>query len=124
MITTRSCSAVFERVYGRVVKKSFSGAQFMRVFDEFYYSFNPRVADISDNAPLIQKLLRTFVYPLVGSLTFVARIFMFLPEASELTVILMGCVSSTLVSVMYALPPAILAVGFLRTLSYATQAHK
>jgi hypothetical protein len=88
--------------------RSFAGTQFMRVFDGFYYSFSPWLARVVVEIPLLQTLIRAFIYPLLISLRVSIVVPMLAPKMSEFTTVLVGVIASSLIGVVYASPLAIL----------------
>jgi peptide/nickel transport system substrate-binding protein len=90
------------------VLQTFAGSQFMAVFNSFYYSFSPDVADsIRGNDPL-RAVMQVILYPLVGVLQVSEGIFSLLSFNPEVAVVLTGCVASVLLAVMYLVPWALL----------------
>lgn len=89
----------------KAVTSTFAGSQFMKVFNEFYYSFSPAVARLTASSPLLSAGVRTLIYPLVGSLHAAAYVFQGLLHLSpELAVLLSGILASCLIGVTYVSP--------------------
>lgn len=91
------------------ILRSFVGKQFMKAFDEFYYSFSPRFAEILEKAPLLRSLTRILVSPLIASLRTAAIAVTPHPCNLEFTNVLFGLVASALTGTAYFLPVLILS---------------
>ena len=75
------------------VYSTFAGSSFMKVFNEFYYSFSPNVASaIADNSAL-RDIMRTVLYPLIGILHVASTAFSVLSFSSELGVVVAGLIA-------------------------------
>jgi len=90
------------------VMSTFAGAQFMRVFNNFYYSFSPRLAEFVASSPLASGIVRAAIHPLVALLRLTESIFRVVPVSPELGVLLAGVVASCLVGAIYASPVVLL----------------
>jgi len=88
----------------RTVMVTFAGAQFMRVFNAFYYSFSPTVADATVANPILASLARTLIRPLITVLHVGSWIFYLLPLSSELAALSVGIVVSGLIGAIYGTP--------------------
>jgi hypothetical protein len=88
-----------------------SGAAFMKVFDSFYYSFSPHVAQYERDQPWMQSTIKLALYPLFGVLLGAE----YVHEAvggGEIGAILAGLVSSVLIGAIYLAPVGYLANRF------------
>jgi len=94
------------------VLSTFAGSNFMKVFNEFYYSFSPTVASVVSSSQVIAAPTRVMLYPLIGTLQVSSTVFHGLGFAPEIGMILAGVFSSALLGIVYALPP-VLGVRFL-----------
>jgi hypothetical protein len=94
------------------VMSTFAGTQFMRVFNAFYYSFSPKVAELTAASPILQTGVRAAIYPLISALRFVAAVHQTFP-GSQLMIIVAGVVASGLIGALYLTPVAIL-MGMMR----------
>ena len=99
---------------GAAVMSTFAGAQFMRVFNVFYYSFSPELAELTAGSPLLQAIVRTLIYPLLASLRLAAVVSQSYPQASQLMIVIAGVLTSGLVGVAYVSPVVILLRVFRR----------
>jgi streptogramin lyase len=89
------------------VMSTFAGTQFMRVFNAFYYSFSPKVAELTAASPILQTGVRAAIYPLISALRLVAAVHQIYP-GSQLMIIVAGIVASGLIGALYLTPVAIL----------------
>lgn len=89
------------------VLSSLSGASFMRLFDRFYYSFSPSIANRVSSSPALAEMTRATLYPLIEILRFTSVI----GAVSELGVIAAGLMASALIGAVYGTP--IMAVSYL-----------
>jgi len=89
----------------RQILHTFAGSSFMNVFNAWYYSFSPGVAQYENSHEATRTAMKGVLYPLIGILhlssdTF--AVFVFQPELAALTA---GIVASFLIGVAYlALP--------------------
>jgi predicted PurR-regulated permease PerM len=90
------------------VISTFAGAQFMNVFNQFYYSFSPKVAEMVGTSPILQATVRAFIYPLLASLRIGAAICQLYPLESQLMVLVGGVAASGMVGLVYGVPIAAL----------------
>jgi len=83
------------------VLPTISGTSVLQVFNAWYYSFSPTVADMETQNPLLQTIIRNGLYPLVGIL----EISQF-PTVlgGETGIIVTGFVASTLIGTIYMWP--------------------
>ena len=84
--------------------KTFAGSSFMKVFNAWYYSFSPAIANFISNSPSLKLLTRAFIYPLIGILTLASlayRLFAFNPE---LAITVTGLIASGLIGIAYFTP--------------------
>jgi len=86
---------------------SFSGASFMRLFDSFYYSFSPSIANAVSSSPTLAGMVRVTLYPLIEILRFASVV----GAVSELGVVAAGSTASALVGAVYGAP--ILIVSYM-----------
>jgi len=91
----------------RTVMSTFAGVQFMRVFNAFYYSFSPIVAEGAVANPIMRSLVRAFISPLVATLCIASWVSGLLPLNSELATLFAGIVASGLIGVVYVTPFAL-----------------
>ena len=82
-----------------------AGSSFMNVFNSWYYSFSPSVADYEREQPWLQAIVKTAIYPLLGILH-VAEKGYGLAEG-EGGSLLAGFAASSLIGMVYLTPAAI-----------------
>ncbi len=87
---------------------TFAGSGFMTVFNAFYYSFSPQIAEIVASNSIIAELTRIIISPLIQIL----RIFTMI-DATELSTVLVGLGVSASVGITYLTLPFVL-VAFVR----------
>jgi len=88
----------------QLVLSTRAGSAFMDVFNAWYYSFSPSVANvIMDNDP-VRAPLRVFLYPLLGVLGAGAFAYSLFSWSPELAVVVAGLVSSSLIGLVYLTP--------------------
>ena len=82
-----------------------AGSSFMNVFNSWYYSFSPHVADYERGQPWLQQAVRIAIYPLLGILTTAEKAYSVLP--GEFGSVAAGLVASSLIGAVYASPVAL-----------------
>jgi hypothetical protein len=50
------------------IMSTLAGSSFINVFNAWYYSFSPYVADFEREQPWLQQLVKAYIYPLIGIL--------------------------------------------------------
>lgn len=93
-------------VRDNTVMSTSSGAAFMTGFNQLYYSFSPIVADMERENPIFQEAVRTFITPMISTLS----IMTLADSGSESDVLAAGILVIALNIGMYVAAPA--AVGF------------
>jgi len=89
------------------VQSTFAGAEFMKVFNSFYYSFSPKVASVVASSQLIAAPMRLLLHPLVGILQASSIIFSASDIVPEAGVVAAGVFSSALLGMVYITPTAL-----------------
>ena len=87
-----------------IALKTSAGSSFMNVFNGWYYSFSPSVADYERQAPWLQSIVRTMIYPLLGILSLSTSVYDSLGFNSELGIVAAGTTASSLVGLLYFAP--------------------
>lgn len=87
-----------------IALKTYAGSSFMNVFNTWYYSFSPSIADYERQSPWLQSAVRTMIYPLLGILALSTSVYDSLAFSSELGIVVAGMTSSLLVSLLYFAP--------------------
>jgi hypothetical protein len=87
-----------------IALKTSAGSSFMNVFNGWYYSFSPSVADYERQAPWLQSIVKTMIYPLLGILSLSTLVYDSLGFNSELGIVAAGTTASSLVGLLYFAP--------------------
>jgi hypothetical protein len=95
------------------ILQTFAGSQFMNVFNSFYYSWSPNVADTIRTYDRVATVMKPSLYPLIGILQVSEEIYSVLSFNPELAVVTTGFVASILISGIYLLP-LILLISYFR----------
>ena len=94
----------------KLVLSTTAGSAFMQVFNAWYYSFSPSVAQfIASNDP-IRAPVRVLLYPLLGILGISALIHSWFAWAPEFGVLMAGLVASSLIGLTYFTAPALVGM--------------
>ena len=92
------------------VTSTFAGHQFMRVFNAFYYSFSPLVAERLAVSSLLRMIARMLLYPLIGILRISSTVCADLSFCRELAVTVAGVVASFLIGITYGGVPFVVSI--------------
>jgi peptide/nickel transport system substrate-binding protein len=85
--------------------ETFAGSNFMEVFNSWYYSFSPYIADAIRESPITRAFVRVALYPLFGILNIAASSFQFLLVVNpEFSIIASGILASSMIGLVYAAP--------------------
>jgi hypothetical protein len=97
-----------------LVLSTTAGSAFMQVFNAWYYSFSPSVAQfIASNDP-IRAPIRVFLYPLLGVLSVSAFTYSLFSATPEFGIVVAGLVASSLIGLVYLTLPVLVSVRALR----------
>ena len=96
------------------VLSTFSGSEFMKAFNAWYYSFSPGVASFIADNPTVRAAMKILLYPLVGILHLSASAYAVFNFNPELAVCIAGLVASGLIGVVYFSPLALAILAVLR----------
>jgi len=94
----------------RVVMSTFSGSQFMKVFNAWYYSFSPYLAEFISKNSILRSVTRAVLYPLFGILHLTAIVYSAFSFAPELGMVVSGAFASALIGLVYFAPLAMCLV--------------
>jgi len=89
------------------VLSTFAGAQFMNIFNAFYYSFSPTVASTVASSLALTAVVRVLLYPLVWVLQASSLVFSTLALAPEVGIVVTGVFGGALFGVIYVAPPVL-----------------
>jgi hypothetical protein len=84
------------------ILSTMSGSSFMDVFNAWYYSFSPYIANYERQQPWLQQTLRVGIHPLLGILSLSELAY--LEENKELGAVSAGFVASALIGAVYFSP--------------------
>jgi hypothetical protein len=84
-----------------------AGSAFMEVFNAWYYSFSPSVAQFIANNDPIRAPIRVMLYPMLGVLGLSSLVYSLFSGAPEFGVVMAGLVASSLIGLVYLTLPAI-----------------
>jgi hypothetical protein len=87
-----------------IALKTYAGSSFMQVFNAWYYSFSPSVADYERQSHWLQSAVRTVIYPLLGILALSTSVHDTLAFNGELGIVAAGLTASSLVGLLYFAP--------------------
>jgi hypothetical protein len=87
-----------------IALKTSAGNSFMNVFNAWYYSFSPSVANYERQEPWLQNTVRILIYPLLGILTVSTFVHDSLAFSSEIGIVAAGVTASSLVGLLYFAP--------------------
>ena len=94
-----------------IALKTMAGSSFMQVFNTWYYSFSPAVADYERDAPWLKSAVRVAVYPLLGILDLSAAVYGALGFSSEAAIVGAGLTASSLIGLVYFAPVSAVLVA-------------
>jgi hypothetical protein len=91
------------------ILQTFAGSSFMMIFNDWYYSFSPQVAQYEYAHPTLQTLMRTVLYPIIGTLHVSATVFSLLSFQPEFAALVSGLIAGLgLGFIFFAVPTTIL----------------
>jgi hypothetical protein len=94
----------------RLVLSTTAGSAFMQVFNAWYYSFSPSVAEfIASNDP-IRAPIRVFLYPLLGVLGISTFAYSLFSATPEFAIVMAGLVASSLIGLVYLTLPVLVGM--------------
>ena len=96
------------------VQSTFAGTQFMNVFNAWYYSFSPTVAQQVKTNMALRNVAKAVIYPLIGTLYLAQWSYSALSFAPELGIFVAGLVASSLIGIVYFAPITALATELAR----------
>jgi len=81
-----------------------AGSAFMNVFNMWYYSFSPQVADFIASHDSMRSPVRIGLFPLIGVLELSSATYFALAFSPEFAVIVAGMLASALIGLIYLTP--------------------
>ncbi len=82
-----------------------AGSSFMNVFNTWYYSFSPYVADYERQQPWLQQTVKTLIYPLLGILQISEKGYALID--GEYGALAAGAIASSMIGALYFAPLAL-----------------
>jgi hypothetical protein len=76
----------------------------MQVFNAWYYSFSPAVADYERGAPWLKSTVQVAIYPLLGILDLSTGVYGLLGFSDEVAIVGAGLTASSLIGLVYFAP--------------------
>jgi len=102
----------------RHIMSTASGSSFMNVFNAWYYSFSPYVADYEREQQWLQQIIKGSIYPLLGILQLSEKAYSSID--GEYGALIAGSVASSLIGVIY-FSPLVLAIRPVRQNKFPTR---
>lgn len=96
------------------ILQTFAGSEFMRVFNAFYYSWSPAVAEAERHNPALRDAVKMSIYPLLYSLDLSRKVAILFSSNPELAALIAGLTASALIGLIYVAPPLTVALLVLR----------
>lgn len=87
------------------ILSTIAGSSFMNVFNAWYYSFSPYVADYEREQPWLQQTVKTTIYPLLGILFASEKAYSSID--GEYGSLAAGLIASSMIGALYFWPFAI-----------------
>ena len=87
------------------IMNTLAGSNFMQVFNAWYYSFSPYVADYERAQPWLQQTVKTSIYPLIGILQTSEKANSSID--GEYGAVVAGLIASSMIGALYFWPFAI-----------------
>ncbi len=96
------------------VASTFAGTAFLRVFNAFYYSWSPPVAEFISERPTLMAAVRMTLTPLIWSLSASKGLVELAGGPSEVSVTAAGVLASSLLGLSYLLAPMAISLRMAR----------
>jgi peptide/nickel transport system substrate-binding protein len=96
------------------VMRTFAGSQFMAVFNAWYYSFSPYVADIISKNVFLKDFMKIALYPLIKVLQVSVNAYSMLNFNPELAIVFSGFIVSFLIGIVYFFPSTMVLALLIR----------
>jgi len=96
-----------------LIETTFVGSQFTEIFNTWYYSFSPGVADFISKDQVAKKVAEGFLYPLMGIMRMSFLIQYSLAFNSELSVVMAILTASLLIGAVYFSLPTTLLIALI-----------
>jgi len=106
------------------IMPTFVGKSFMSVFDYWYYSSSPFVAELISNNPTARSVMRVALCPLMEILRFSSCIYSIFTFNPEIAAVVVGLVIGSLIGIVYLLLPIVLVSVIVGKRNPVRQARK
>jgi peptide/nickel transport system substrate-binding protein len=83
------------------LEKSKIGSSFLIVFNAWYYSFSPRVANFINDHLIAREVMKGILYPLIAFIFLSSRVYMKLSAFPEFAAVASGLLASALIGAFY-----------------------
>jgi hypothetical protein len=87
------------------ITNTFAGSNFMNVFNAWYYSFSPAVAQYEYSHATVRTIAKTALYPLIGALHLASSTYTVVAFQPELAALAAGLVAGSLIGLAYLTLP-------------------
>ena len=94
------------------ILKTRAGSNFMTVFNAWYYSFSPTVAQFIREYATARTVTKAALYPLMGILRLGVVAFYLFPSNLEAGAVVSGLMISSLIGLVYATPPLVAVLAY------------
>lgn len=91
-----------------IVLQTIAGKNFMNVFNYWYYSFSPQVADYERGQPWLQSIVKSSLYPLLGILDLSTLVFQGFASNAEFAIVVAGVTASAFIGLIYFVPLSVI----------------
>lgn len=91
----------------RHIMSTVAGSSFMNVFNSWYYTFSPYVANLERQNPIFQEIVKVSIYPLLNILQISEKFYSIFP--GEFGAILAGLSASSIIGLIYFTPILLLS---------------
>jgi M6 family metalloprotease-like protein len=86
------------------IMATFAGKNFMKIFNAWYYSFSPKIAEALDSSVKLKEAFKIALYPLILILYSTKIFYSFLSFNPELAAVSSGVLASALIGLTYLTP--------------------
>jgi len=91
-----------------IVLETFTGSQFMNVFNSIYYSFSPTIASSIASNEVFRGVMKVVLYPLMGILHLGVGAYSLFSFSPDLGILVFCLVVSSLMTIVYLVPWALI----------------
>ena len=96
------------------VMQTFAGSNFMTVFNTFYYSWSPYIAEAENRNEILRSIVKSMISPLISSLEISREASKPLSINPELAVLTSGLLASSLIGLIYFAPTTLIVHSILK----------